>query len=44
MTPRLLPLLKLLGDIGDYRFADWRNQAVTLSHPRCAAAVYTRPQ
>jgi len=37
-----LPLLKPLGDIGDYRFADWRNQAVTLSHPRCAAAVYSR--
>ena len=40
----LLPLLKHLGAIGDYRFADWRNQAVTLSHARCAAAVYSRPQ
>ena len=39
----LLPLLKHLGNIGDYRFADWRTQAVTLSHPRCAAAVYSRP-
>ena len=39
----LLPLLKPLGDIGAYRFADWRNQAVTLSHDRCAAAVYSRP-
>jgi hypothetical protein len=42
-TFALLPLLKPLGDIGDYRFADWRNQAVTLSHPRCAASVYSRP-
>jgi hypothetical protein len=42
-TFALLPLLKPLGDIGNYRFADWRNQAVTLSHPRCAAAVYSRP-
>jgi len=39
----LLPLLKPLGDIGSYRFADWRNQAVTLSHARCASAVYSRP-
>ncbi len=42
-TFALLPLLKPLGDIGEYRFADWRNQAVTLSHARCAAAVYSRP-
>ncbi len=42
-TFALLPLLKPLGDFGTYRFADWRNQAVTLSHPRCAAAVYSRP-
>ena len=42
-TFALLPLLKPLGDIGAYRFADWRNEAVTLSHPRCAAAVYSRP-
>jgi hypothetical protein len=39
----LLPLLKPLGDVEQYRFADWRNRAVTLSHPRCAAAVYSRP-
>ncbi|MGO9109845.1 MAG: DUF6259 domain-containing protein [Thermoguttaceae bacterium] len=39
----LLPLLKPLGDIGSYRFADWRTQAVTLSHARCAVAVYSRP-
>ncbi len=42
-TFALLPLLKPLGDIGEYRFADWRNQAVSLSHARCAAAVYSRP-
>ena len=42
-TFALLPLLKPLGDIGNYRFAGWRNQAVTLSHARCAAAVYSRP-
>ena len=29
-TFALLPLLKPLGKIEDYRFADWRNQAVTL--------------
>jgi hypothetical protein len=42
-TFQLLPLLKPLGDLGSYRFADWRNQAVTLSHARCASAVYSRP-
>ena len=42
-TFALLPLLKTVGDIRTYRFADWRNQAVTLSHPRCATAVYSRP-
>ncbi|NUQ64323.1 MAG: hypothetical protein HUU20_17785 [Pirellulales bacterium] len=43
-TFALLPLLpKPLGNIGTYRFSDWRTQAVTLSHPRCAAAVYSRP-
>lgn len=42
-TFKLLPLLKPLGDIGQYRFADWRNGAVSLSHARCAAAVYSKP-
>jgi hypothetical protein len=42
-TFELLPLLKPLGDIESYRFADWRNQAVTLSDARCASAVYSRP-
>jgi hypothetical protein len=38
----LVPLLKPLGDIGSYRFADWRNQAVTLSDAHCASAIYSR--
>ncbi|MHB8860847.1 MAG: DUF6259 domain-containing protein [Pirellulaceae bacterium] len=42
-TFALLPLLKRLGEIRTYRFADWRNQAVSLSDARCAAAVYSRP-
>lgn len=41
-TFALVPLLKPLGDIGSYRFADWRNQAVSLSDARCASAVYSR--
>lgn len=41
-TFTLVPLLKPLGDIGSYRFADWRNQAVTVSATRCASAVYSR--
>ena len=41
-TFALVPLLKPLGDIESYRFADWRNQAVTLSDARCASAVYSR--
>ena len=42
-TFELLPLLKPLGDLASYRFADWRNQAVSLSDNRCAAAIYSRP-
>ncbi len=40
---RLMPLLYPLGDITSYRFADWRNPAVSLSDRRCASAVYSRP-
>lgn len=40
----LLPLLKPIGNFETCRFADWRNQAVVLSHPRCAAAIYSRPE
>ena len=42
-TFELVTLLKPLGDLATYRFADWRNQAVALSDSRCAAAVYSRP-
>jgi len=42
-TFELLPLFKPLGDLESYRFADWRNQAVSLSDARCAPAVYSRP-
>jgi hypothetical protein len=42
-TFELLPLLKPLGDIESYRFADWRNSAVALSDNRCASAIYSRP-
>ncbi len=42
-TFEFAPLLEPLGDIGEYRFADWRNEAVTLSDRRCASAVYSRP-
>jgi hypothetical protein len=41
-TFELLPLLKPLGDIEAYRFADWRNKAVSLSASGCASAVYSR--
>jgi hypothetical protein len=39
----LLPLLKPLGEIEAYRFADWRNEAVSLSDPACGSAIYSRP-
>jgi len=42
-TFELCSLLKPLGDIDTYRFADWRNQAVTLDGARCASAIYSRP-
>ena len=42
-TFALLPLLKPVGDFESCRFADWRNQAVTLSEAHCAATVYSRP-
>jgi hypothetical protein len=42
-TLELLPLFKPLGDFESYRFADWRNTAVTLSDSRCASAIYSRP-
>ncbi len=42
-TFELLSLLKPLGELTGYRFADWRNEAVHLEGTRCAAAVYSRP-
>jgi hypothetical protein len=42
-TFELLPVFKPLGDIESYRFADWRNPAVSLSDSRCASAIYSRP-
>lgn len=39
----LAALLKPLGEIESYRFADWRNAAVRLSDARAASAVYSRP-
>jgi hypothetical protein len=42
-TFELLPRFKPLGDIEKYRFADWRNDAVSLSDRRCASAIYSRP-
>jgi hypothetical protein len=34
--------LKPLGDIESYRFADWRNPAVSLEHRNCYSAIYSR--
>lgn len=42
-TFELLPLFRPLGNIESYRFADWRNQAVSLSEGHCPSAVYSRP-
>ncbi len=42
-TFELLSLLKPLGNIESYQFADWRNKAVSLSDKICASAVYSRP-
>ncbi len=36
-------ILKPAGDLTTYRFADWRNKAVTLEDRRCASAIYSRP-
>lgn len=42
-TFELVKQLKPLGDFQSYRFADWRNPAVTLEGGRCASAIYSRP-
>jgi hypothetical protein len=38
----LCAVLTPLGDLEKYRFADWRNQAVSLDAPHCASAIYSR--
>ena len=39
----LFPLLRPIGPIGNCRFADWRNQAVSLQGARAASAIFSRP-
>ncbi|MGC8989952.1 MAG: DUF6259 domain-containing protein, partial [Verrucomicrobiia bacterium] len=39
----LYPVLQPIGDFSTCRFLDWRNSVVSLGHPRCAAAIYSRP-
>jgi hypothetical protein len=39
----LFEVLKPIGPFGACRFADWRNQAVTISGARTASAIYSRP-
>jgi hypothetical protein len=45
-SPEALELFQVLRPIGvleTCRFADWRNQAVTIEAARCASALYSRP-
>lgn len=42
-TFELYPVLKPIGDFSTCRFLDWRNSVVSLGHPRCASAIYSRP-
>jgi hypothetical protein len=42
-TFELFPVLKPIGKIENYRFADWRNQAITLNGGRSGSAIYSRP-
>jgi hypothetical protein len=39
----LFPLLKPVRAFESCRFADWRNEAVTVGGPRSASAIYSRP-
>ncbi len=39
MHRKLLPL----GDLSQYKFADWRNKAVNLNDTLCASAIYSKP-
>lgn len=42
-TFQIFPVLKPIGRLDEFRFAGWRNRAVTLEGARCASAVYSRP-
>ena len=42
-TFELFPVLSPIGTLGTCRFADWRNQAVTIRGARSASAIYSRP-
>jgi len=42
-TAELFPVLKPIGPLESCRFADWRNQAVTLRGARSGSAIYSRP-
>jgi hypothetical protein len=42
-TFELFPMMKPIGALETCRFADWRNQAVTIQGDRCASAVFSRP-
>lgn len=42
-TFELYPVLQPIGDFSTCRFLDWRNSVVSLGHPRCASAIYSRP-
>jgi hypothetical protein len=35
-------VLRPLGDFAEWRFADWRNRAVTLRGSQCGSAIYSR--
>lgn len=39
---KLYKILRPLGDIEQYKFEDWRNQAVNLTDEKCESAVYSR--
>jgi hypothetical protein len=42
-TFELFPVLKPIGSLEECRFADWRNQAVSLGGARSGSAIYSRP-
>jgi hypothetical protein len=42
-TFELFTVLSPIGTLGTCRFADWRNQAVTIRGARSASAIYSRP-